>query len=892
MTAAPRTGWRARIAGAIGLVTGFWNRRQRDERLDEEIQFHLEMEAERNRRDGLSPEAAQRAARMAFGGEAQVRAEAVDEIRSSWLAALGHDVRYAVRTLRRTPGFTAVAIATLALGIGATTVFFSVVDHVVLRPLPYPEPDRLVLIRERIEQLSDRYPLVDANAAHFLEWRRRCGACGTITAARGASVTLTNGADPERVGALRVSADVFPTLGAQPALGRLFSADEDVEGGPRVAILSDGLWRRLGADPLIVGRTVTLNDTPWEVIGVTERGFHYPGGAGHGIPRVIDLYLPLALSAHERTTPGEYQYSVIAKLPPNGTIEQARAELGGIAAELSRASPAGFTLSALVTPLKTAIVGTSSRPLLLLLGAVGAVLVIVCVNLAHLLLARNLARTREWALRVAIGAHPTRLVRQTLTESLVLAVAGGGAGIVLSQWGLAALLRRAPIDLPRLGEITLDARVLTVSLLLSIVVGVSFGALPALRSSRTAPADALKGGGRGHTEGRRSLTGRAALIGAQAALCAALLAMTGLLLSSLVRVQRVDTGFAPMPALALDLSLPPAQFADAERRIGFFDALLDNVGAAPGVRAAALTTLLPLEGEAQIEVLSWEHDSRPAATRPVANIRYVSPAYFSVAGTPIRRGRAFTNADRGTAVVVLSARTAETLWPGEDPLGKRVVPGSNDSAATVIGVAGDIRARSPEQESNPAAYLPYWSLNTPTAMTLVVAADGDPSRLTAAARQAVRASGTGVAISKVRTVDAVIAAATASRRFQLMVFVWFGITALVTAAVGIYGVVSHAVGQRRSEIGIRLALGARPAEVRRRVIRDGLVPVAAGLALGLGATVAFGGILAGLLFGVRVSDPLTLAAVAAVILAVAAAACWLPARRATGIDTLQRALSD
>lgn len=886
----PVGGWRARLAGAVRLLTGFWRRREQTERLEEEIRFHLDLEAEHHRRAGLSPEEAARAARVTFGGQAQVREETVDEIRSPGLAALGQDVRYGIRTLQRTPGFTLVTIATLALGIGATTVFFSVADHVVLRPLPFPDADRLVLIRERIEELSDQVPFVSANANHFLEWRRQCQTCGVMAAAHGGPALITIDRESERLGTVRVSAEMLPLLGAVPVLGRHFTAEEDAEGGGHVVILGDGLWRRLGANPEIVGTTITLDGQPREVVGVLQYGFRFPV-LGHSIPRVVDAYVPLALTAQQRASRGEFNYGVIARLPEGGRIEQARAELGRITSELNRVSLEGFTLSAPVMPLKAYMVGSSSRILLVLLGAVAAVLLIVCVNLAHLMLARNLVRAREWSLRMAIGAHQGRLVRQTLTESIILALAGGALGVLLSRWGLAVLLRLAPVDLPRLNEITLDTRVLAVAFVLSVLVGVSFGALPAWRSSRTAPADALKGGGRSSTEGRRALVGRGVLIAGQTALCAALLATMGLFLSSLMRIQRVDPGFEPRPTLALDLTLPVASFPGPGPRTAFIDAVLTTLAAAPGVRGVAVSTALPLEGDSQVDWLGREHDPRPTAERPTGNVLYVSPEYFTVMGTPVRRGRGFTEADRGTPVVVISEGVAAALWPGEDPLGKRMWPGSNDPLATVIGVTGDLRTTSLEREASRVVYLPYWS-SMPVDPTLLVATGGDPTILTATARAAIRAAGTSVAVSRIRTLESVMAGATASRRFQLVILIGFAVTAVVIAAVGIYGVVGHSLEQRRNEIGIRLALGARPADVRRRVLRDGLVPVAAGLAVGLAVTIALGGVLAGLLFGVRVADPITIAAVAFVILTVAAVACWLPARRATANIELQRLLLD
>jgi predicted permease len=877
----------ARLKSGWGWLVGLVSARARRRRLDEEIRFHLDMETAHNLDAGQSATAARRSARLAFGGEARFRAQAIDQVRSRSIDELGQDLRYGIRGLLRTPTFTIVSILILALGIGSTTVFFSIADHVVLRPLPYPEAHRLVLAREQIKEFAGQIPMLAANAGHFLEWQRRCAACEQLAAIRAGTMTLSGHGDPEQLGVARVSANLFPMLGARVALGRLFSEEDDRSGGPRVAVLSDGLWRRLGADPTVVGRILLLDETPWTVVGVVNRGFRFPRRRELEIPatREVELFTPLALSPAEAASPGDFSYGVIGRVAEAATTERMRAELEVIQRELSQRSSDRLTFGVTVKPLQEQIVGSSGKALVLLLGAVAAVLLVVSVNLAHLLLARNLGRAREWAVRLAIGARGGRLVRQTLTESLLLASAGGALGILLATWGLSAMLRLAPADLPRLSEIHLDGRVLAVALLVTVAVGLGFGALPAHRSSSSDPADALRGaratgGGPG---GRRR---NSLLIGTEVALCSLLLFGAGLFLNSFLRVTGVDRGFAVGPVVAVDLSLPIAKYRAREQRTGFYDELLSRLGAAPGVASAALATAVPLEGETQVDALSLENDTRSYGARPLANIRYVSPDYFATIETPLVRGRLFSDADRGRPVVVLSERAATALWPNETPLGRRTTPGSNDSLSTVIGVVADIRTSTLENDGSAVAYLPYWS-NPPFTATVLVRGRDRPEQLTSAIRAELRALAPTVPIGRIRTMPDVWSAATAHRRFQVLVLMVFAITAIVTAAVGIFGIVAHSLGTRTAEIGLRLALGAEPARVHRQVLREGLVPVVGGLAVGLALAVTLGNVAESLLFEVRPSDPITLAAVTAIILAVAGLACWLPARRATAAGVVR-----
>ncbi|MBI4502197.1 MAG: ABC transporter permease, partial [Gemmatimonadetes bacterium] len=516
------------------------------------------------------------------------------------MESLIQDFRYAFRSLLKSSGFSTVVVLALAVGIAATTVIFSVVDHVVLRPLDYPDAAQLVAIREGIKEMSG----VDlgVNASHYLEWRRDCRSCQALAAGRSAEFTLTGVGDAEKLSAARISTSMLQMLGARAQVGGIFTADLDRDQGEHTVILSDALWRsRFGADPAIVGRSITLDGMPWVVTGMLSADYHPPSSqeSGWTLPASPDVYLPLALTAREATTVGEYNYSVVARLAPGRGIEDLQAELDAIETRLSEADQYRMNFRARVTPLREQIVGSSARALGLLFGAVGVVLGIVCLNLGSLVLARNVARRRESAVRVALGAGQARLIRQTFAETVLLSLTGGGIGILLANWGLGTVLRLAPA-LPRAREITLDARVIAGAFLLSLMTGVMFGAVPALRAGRSDPGDALRGTGRAITGDRRARRNRGLLIGSQVALTALLLISAGLLAASFARVLRVDKGFAGGPLFALDISLPANVYATREQRRAFYEEALPRLAGLPGVRRSAISTRLPLEGEIQV----------------------------------------------------------------------------------------------------------------------------------------------------------------------------------------------------------------------------------------------------------------------------------------------------
>jgi putative ABC transport system permease protein len=801
------------------------------------------------------------------------------------LDSLLKDVRYAARALRRAPRFATAALLTLALGLGSMTVIFSLVDHIVLRPLPYRHVEQLVVVREVIDGMGSAYPSLGANASHFLGWQRGCGACEDVAALRKLPLTLTEGGDPQSLNGARVSANFLPLLGVQPALGRAFAPDEDAPGRDRVVLLSDGFWRRqYGSDRSIVGRTISLNDVSYVVAGVLPPEFALPAGDALGLfvglPREIDVFKPLALTPRESSTPGEFDYVAIARLRPGATAAVARAQLDAVVASIIAGRQLRMTVRTSITPLQEQVVGAVGRPLLLLLAAVAAVLLIVCVNLANLTLARNVGRRREAAVRVALGAGRARLTRLALAESLLLALSGGTLGFLVALWGIKALVATAPSTLPRIGEVALDGRVFGVAAIVAIIVGLAVGAIPALRYASADPAEALKSGGRTATGSRDATRRRSAFIAAQIALSTILLVGTGLFLRSFIQVLGVDRGFQTDRILALDVALPRAKYSSIELRGAFHQRAISELAALPDVQSVGMTTAIPLEGEAQTDLLSLENDPRPEAERPVGGIRYVSPTYFETIGTPIRRGRAFDERDRGQRVVVLSERAAQALWPGEDALGKRMVPGSNDPLAEVIGIVSDVHTSTLEKQGSLTAYIPYWQA-APVAASLLIRTGGDPGAITSAARAVLRRIDSSVPVAKSRTMEQIVSAAVAQRRFQVVLLAMFALMALVTASIGIYGVISQSLTSRAGEIGVRMALGARPSDVHRLVLGEGLRPVALGLGIGIAGSMALGRWVESLLFEVRPVDPLTLAVVVVILGAVAVIACAMPARRAT-----------
>jgi putative ABC transport system permease protein len=800
------------------------------------------------------------------------------------------DVRYALRTLARNPGFAAIAVLTLALGIGATTAIFSVFNAVLLRPLPYAEPGRLVAIEEVVPRFAQFGPSLPVTAWHFREWRKQSRAFEQFALVGNAAYTLTGGGDPLSLTGSRVSASLFPMLGIQAQLGRTFRENEDQPGRDRVVLLSNSLWTsRFHRDPAIVGSHVSLNGQPFEVIGVLPAGTRVPSesdlDAVFRSREAADFWKPFAIADSDLAIMAEYDFGCVARLKPGVSRAQATADINAIQAGIVRDLPEKPELRALVLPLQERMAGSARQSLTLLLAAAGLVLLMVVVNLANLLLARASARRRELAIRAAIGAGVARIVRQMLTESLLLAATGGALGVLLAQWALAAILVKAPLELPGLADVRLDSTVLAFAALAAILSGLLFGVVPAWRMARTDPQASLRAGSHAIAEGRQGGRLRRLLISAEVALCSVCLVVGGLLLTSFVRLTNVDKGFQADHAITLNLSLPAARYPGNEKRAAFVETLLESIRAMPSVVAAGVGNRGPLSGEGSNNDIYAEGTAGAAADRRQVDYRCVTPDFFRAMGIPLVGGRVFGPPDRNRAVAVISTQVARSMWLGADPMGRRFHLGSLAAEwIEVVGVVGDVRS-SLQKAPNPTVYLPYWQLARSN-IAVVVRTAADPKSIAGAVRGAIRGLDPELPAPRLRTIDEVVDELLAERRFQLTLVLIFAVAALLLAAIGVYGVVSHTVARRTNEIGIRMALGASRSDVRLMVVRQGLAPVAAGLAAGLAGALAAARLASGFLFGVRPADPPTFAGVAVLLLAAALAACYLPARRATRVDPL------
>ncbi|MEP6833347.1 MAG: ABC transporter permease [Gemmatimonas sp.] len=862
----------------------FNEREGRNDELDAEIAGHLALAERHFVAQGLSREDARAAALREFGNVTHIKQTTREMWGGKWFDELRHDVRYAARSLSRAKTFSLTAISTLALGIAAATVIFSVADHVVLRPLRYPDADRLFVITERINEMRAEYPSIPANASHFLEWQRLCTECEDVAAMRQGGLTYAGVGDAEQIGTVRATWNMLPLLGAHTALGRLFNANDDTEAGANVVLLSYAYWqRKFGSDSSIVGRGIPTFSGPRQVIGILAPEFKPPKGGEMGslakLPDNVEIIVPLGLTQMERTTPGSFDYTVIAKLKSGATLAQAQARIAALQTDISSRRPDKVTIEAFAAPLQQVIVGTSGNALWILLAAVATILLIACVNLTNLSLARQAARTREAAVRIALGANQGRLIRQALTESLLISLIGGAFGMLISRWGLQLLLYFAPSDFPRLAEVTLDMRIFAAAMVVSVLTGLLFGAMPAFRYGRVAPSQVLKAGGRSSTEGRHSLSARAVLVASQMALSATLLYTTALFVVSFIRVIQIDKGFHEERVLAFDLSLPRGFYAYPQERINFYDEVLSKLSAIPGVRATGFTSMLPLEGENEVNALSRQNDQRPSAERPMANVRRIDGGYFSALGIKANRGRLPDHQDRTRRVVVLSDRAASLLWPGEDPIGKWMNPGE-DSLAEVIGTVPDSRTSGIEKEGSLIAYIPYWQ-KTPLEATLLIGTSADPILLSKTVRDVVRDVGKLVPVSNIRTIEQVVSKALAPRRFQLVLLVLFAGSAIVIASIGTYGVISHSLLRRSNEIGVRMALGAEPGSIHRLVLLETLSPVVCGLLVGVACSLGMSGVFRALLYDVRPLNFPALASVIAILVTVAVVACLIPARRST-----------
>jgi putative ABC transport system permease protein len=805
------------------------------------------------------------------------------------MEALLQDFRYAARTLRKAPGFTALVVLTLALGIGANSAIFSVVDGVLLRSLPFAEPERLVMFGTT---RHDEEPQAGTlSPPDFMSLRENTRAFADVVAFTSGGGALTGGGEPEHIEVVWVSAGFFELLGAQPALGRGFLPEENQPGNTEVAVLSHQLWQQsFGADPGIVGATVTVNGITRTVVGVAPPGFSFPEN------RPLWAPLPYSESFSSETAQNRRaQYlSVLGRIRPGTTLEQARAEVSTLAARLEQEFPETNTgIRLAVLPLHEVMVGKVRTPLLILLGAVGLVLLIACANVANLLLARAAARQGEMAVRAALGAERGRLVRQLLTESLLLGLLGGVLGLLLASWGTALLTTLQPEGIPRLENIAVDGTVVAFTAAVALLTSLLFGLVPALQATRTDLAAMLKEGGRGALPGRQGQRTRSLLVVAEMALAVMLLIGAGLLLRSFLELQRVDPGFRPEQTLAVDLSLPSRNYPEEHQRVAFYQALLERLRALPGVHEVGAVSILPMaNGRMAITFDVEGREPAPPGEEPVLEVRVATPGYFGAVGIPLRRGRVFTDADHTAApqAVLLNETAAQRYFPGEDPIGRRILLGwtpteGRHAGGEVVGIVGDVRQLGPGEDFLPEVYLPHAQVPQ-VGMSVVLRAAADPLALAGAIRAEVRAVDPNLPISSLRTLDQVVSRAVAQPRFYMLLLSIFAVVALVLAAIGIFGVMAYMVAQRTREIGIRIALGAEPSAVRHMVVGRALRLTIGGVVIGGLGALALTRVLESLLYGVSTTDPLTFVAVGILLSGVALLASYLPARRATHVDPM------
>ena len=802
---------------------------------------------------------------------------------------LRHDLKAALRTLKRDRSFSLIAISTLSLGLAGTSIIFSLVNGILLKPLAFRDAGRLVSISEIVPEVSKLYPLLPVNARHFDLWRKQATSFAAMALVRPREQILSRAGEPQKIAVARVSANFFPTLGIQPQFGRNFLEEEDRPGGGDVAIITYPLWsQRFNRDPGIAGKSIYLDGSPCTVIGVLPASFRPPTTDGGNLVSVASdtrVFRPAAIDLNDIGMVGEFNDAVIARLKPGITRTEALSELNVIQEGIAKQLPEAMHLRAAITPLAEEMTGRVRTGLIILLASIGAVLLIVCVNLANLSLARAVARNRDMSIRTALGASRWRMIRQMLTESVAISLTGGALGLALAWAGLRLLLSYAPLDLPRLDEIALDGRVLLFGFGISVLAGVVFGLLPAWQVSKADPQTALRAGSHTVTEARQGVRVRDALVSLEVGLGAVLVITAGLLVLSFVRLLKVDLGFSPENLIAADISLPQASYKEKKDRELLYRGLAGKLEELPGVKSAALVSKLPLTGETWISMVIREGDKRPIFQQPAANYRFITPDYFKTMGIPLVAGRVFNEGDRKRNLAVVSEKVARKVWPGENPIGRRFSAGNeNEPLFEIAGVVKDVRAGI---ASDPVmmVYTPYWYRNQ-SAMTAVLRTAMDPKALAPAVRSAVWALNPEAAIENVRTMDRVVTDSVAQRRFQMYLIAGFAGFALLLATLGIYGVVSWSVARRRNEIGVRMALGARPADVHRIVVAQAIRPAAVGLVIGIALALAFGRILNSLLFGVSARDPLVFAGVAALLIAVSLVACYVPARKATRMDPL------
>lgn len=854
-----------------------------DSELDSEVQFHLEMQTRQHLARGMQPEEARFAARRLFGPVDQLKEECRDQRRVNFIDAFVADIRHGVRLLAKNPGFTSAAVSTLAIGIGINTAIFSIVNAALIRPLPFADPNRVVFVWEtRVRNNSNNVPVAPAN---FGDWRHRTQALEALAATASTEVNLTSQGEPERVSAEYVSANLFDVLGVRPMLGRGFRADEDSGSSAPVVILTNGFWkRRFGADPGVIGKTVTLNAAPTTIVGVL------PPSSYVGFEQ---LYIPFVLPPEEKADRHGHWLTVIGRVGPAYALERAQSEMNLVAQRMAKDYPQTNTGWGIrLVPFHEQVAGALRPALLLLLGAVSLVLLIACANVSNLLLARSVPRQREIAIRTALGASRWRLIRQLLTETLLLCVAGAAMGLAVARWGVVTLESAAPQEIldrfPYLKSIPIDSSVLGFTILMCVLALMVCSLAPALYSSRRDPHLVLQSGSRGSSVGRASGQLRSALVVAEVALAVILLVSSGLALRSLMQMLEVRPGFNPRNLLSMHLSISPANHRKPADVIAFHDELLRKLKAVPGVTSVSTVTALPLSGQSYPTGFGIAGRDIPSWKTPSTECLAIGADYFTTMGVAILQGRSFTERDheRSPKVAIINETLARIFFPGQNPIGKKImVWRESTDPREIVGVAADVHNAGLDLPPAPDVYVPFAQDPQPD-MNLVVRAAAEPAGLIAGTRRVVRQLDPDAPVDAVMPMEDVIAASPTLvwRRVPSLLMAVLAGAALLLASVGIAGVISSTVGQRTQEIGIRMALGAQMRDVLGIVLGQSLRLLSIGLCIGLPVSLLLTRLVARWLFGVTPLDGITYVGVALILLVVALLASYAPARRAANVD--------
>ncbi|HEY2467509.1 MAG TPA: ABC transporter permease [Terracidiphilus sp.] len=812
------------------------------------------------------------------------------------MQALIQDFRYAVRQLGKAPGFTLTAVLTLALGIGATTAIFTFVYDVMLRPLPYNHSEQLVVMEEQVAEFRDMYPKLPMNANHFLTWQRNSRSIESMAVLKEESMPLGTGGHPLQVDVLSATAGIFSVVRMAPQLGRAFTVQEAQTGHERVVLLMNSLWRQqFQGDPGILGKTITLNGFPYTVIGVMPPSFHLPvvslAGPDRSHAKPVEALIPLAFSKDQlQEAMGDFNYFGLARLKPGVSVEQANGEINALQHAISTTLSAEQkgTLSAVLTPFQQILIGNNRTPLLILLAAVAGLLLVGCINITNLLLARAVGRRNQIAIAAALGASRREILRMAMRETTVIAAMGGALGVSLAAALVPVMQNYLPPELDFRGALHLDWVGAACAILLAIMATLLAGAVPARISSRTQPHEVLHSESRLASESRGSKRVRRVLVAVEVAVSVALVLMTGLLTASLVRLMHIDRGFKADRAITAEIDLPHKSYSDQQSRTPFYTQVLDRLRQLPGVERAGVVSELPLAGDAWIDMIRVRGDVRPFMQIPSEHFRWVSPDYFSAIHQPLIAGRFLNTGDQGKPYALISQATAHSLWPGKDPIGQQFSRAgvTDEPPFTVVGVVGDARTVSLAKPDPMMVYMPYW-YRSGTTSGLVVRTRQDLATMAAAIRKTIWSLDPEVSVPTVQALGGVVEESMASRRFEMDLLLLFAISSLLLAGLGIYGVVAYSVVQRQRELGLRLALGAQKANIYALVLRDGLIPVLIGAAAGIGGAFAFARVIGSLLFQVSPYNPLIVSAAVFVLVAVGGAACMLPARRAAEVDPMR-----